>query len=75
MVELIFPIVGHSFLSPDGVFARIERSVKKKEVIADPNDYIKVFTEYATVPIIESGLVYDSNNKSCESSRTMAFSI
>ncbi|CAH1100391.1 unnamed protein product [Psylliodes chrysocephalus] len=35
-VEIIFPIVGHSFIPPDRVFAQIEK--KKKEAIVQPED-------------------------------------
>ena len=58
MVELIFPMVGHSFLPPDRVFTRIEKKIRKKEVIADPMDYVKVFAEHGTV-ISLKGLVRD----------------
>lgn len=58
MVELLFPMVGHSFLPPDRVFSRIEKAIKEKEVIADPTYYVKVFTEYGTV-IPMTGLVHD----------------
>lgn len=58
MVELLFPMVGHSFLPPDRVFARIEKNIRKKEVIADPIDYVKVFAEHGTV-ISLKGLVRD----------------
>lgn len=30
-IELIFPVVGHSFIPPDRVFAKIENTLKKKK--------------------------------------------
>lgn len=35
-MEIIFPVVGHSFIPPDRVFARIEKTVKSKESIVSP---------------------------------------
>lgn len=48
-IHVIFPIVGHSFLPPDRIFGRIEKRVRKKEVIIDPKEYRSIFSEYATV--------------------------
>ena len=48
-VELVFPIVGHSFLPPDRVFAQIERKVKKCSTIIDPETYINIIKDYSTV--------------------------
>lgn len=38
-VELIFPVVGHSFIPPDRVFAKIEKTLKKK-VVTCPSEYV-----------------------------------
>ncbi|KAI4469552.1 dna-directed rna polymerases i ii and iii subunit rpabc2 [Holotrichia oblita] len=40
LVELVYPVVGHSFLPPDRVFGQIERKIKK---------YANIIKEYATV--------------------------
>lgn len=48
-VELIFPIVGHSFLPPDRVFAQIEKLIKKTDVIPNPKSYIEFFKQRGTV--------------------------
>lgn len=48
-VELVFPIVGHSFLPPDRVFAQIEKKVKKCPTIIDPETYINIIKDYSTV--------------------------
>lgn len=48
-MEIIFPIVGHSFIPPDRVFARIEKSVKSKESIVSPAEYISIYEKYGTV--------------------------
>lgn len=42
-MEIIFPVVGHSFIPPDRVFARIEKAVKSKESIVSPAEYIEIF--------------------------------
>lgn len=57
-IELLFPMVGHSFLPPDRVFARIEKTIRKKEVIVNPADYLQIFAEHGTV-IPMSNLVHD----------------
>lgn len=48
-VEIIFPFTGHSFMPPDRVFGNIEKTLKKKEVIIRPEDYIAIIATNATV--------------------------
>lgn len=48
-LEIIFPIVGHSFLPADRVFARIEKVVKKEEVIVAVEEYLKIFDNHGEV--------------------------
>lgn len=48
-MEIIFPVVGHSFIPPDRVFARIEKSVKSKESIVSPAEYIEIFEKFGTI--------------------------
>lgn len=48
-LEFYFPVVGHSFLPPDRVFARIEKRTRKKEEIILPEEYIRIFEEHGTV--------------------------
>lgn len=48
-LELIFPVVGHSYMPPDRVFATIEKVIKKKQAIVDPQDYVKIFGKFGTV--------------------------
>lgn len=48
-VELLFPVVGHSFLPPDRVFGMNEKAIRKKEVIFTPSEYVNIFKEHATV--------------------------
>ncbi|CAH2088921.1 unnamed protein product [Euphydryas editha] len=47
-IEIIFPIVGHSFLPPDRVFAKIEKTLRKKEIITDPKQYVDILQEHGT---------------------------
>lgn len=47
-LEVIFPVVGHSFLPADRVFGHIEKSIKKLEVITEPDTYIEIFSRIAT---------------------------
>ncbi|XP_069355603.1 uncharacterized protein [Maniola hyperantus] len=46
-IELIFPVVGHSFIPPDRLFARIEKTLKTKEVITSPFEYAAVLEQNA----------------------------
>lgn len=48
-MELIFPVVGHSYMPPDRVFALIEKKINKKQAIVDPRDYVKIFSQFGTV--------------------------
>lgn len=48
-IEIIFPVTGHSFIPPDRVFAVIERRIKRKEIIVNPDEYYNIFREYTTV--------------------------
>lgn len=60
IIELLFPMVGHSFLPPDRVFGFIERDLKKLEVIVRPEEFVDIFKNYGTVEQLGSDcLVYD----------------
>lgn len=62
VVEIVFPVVGHSFLPADRVFARIEKELRKVENIISPNEYLKVVGEHSTPILIASDspvTVYD----------------
>lgn len=48
-IEVIFPVTGHSFMPPDRVFGNIEKVIKEKEVIIEPEEYIKEIQNYATI--------------------------
>lgn len=48
-IELIFPVSGHSYIPPDRVFGLIEKDIRKNEVIADPQEYIDIFSRYGTI--------------------------
>lgn len=58
-VELIFPVVGHSFIPPDRVFAKIENTLKTKEVVTSPSEYVAVLEENASCVDLASIPVYD----------------
>uniref|UniRef100_A0A1B6D3Y0 Uncharacterized protein n=1 Tax=Clastoptera arizonana TaxID=38151 RepID=A0A1B6D3Y0_9HEMI len=49
IIKIIFPIVGHSFISPNRVFAQIEKDVKKNSTLLTDQDYITIFRKHATV--------------------------
>lgn len=60
-IELVFPITGHSFIPPDRVFGGIEKQllVRKMPVIINPNDYIDIFNQHATVIKLKDCGVFD----------------
>ncbi|CAK1578323.1 unnamed protein product [Parnassius mnemosyne] len=48
-IEIVFPIVGHSFIPPDRVFAHVEKDVRKLECILRPEDYLEIIGTYSTI--------------------------
>lgn len=48
-IVFVFPVVGHSFIPPDRVFAQIEKCNRKKEVIILPKNYQDTIAEKFTV--------------------------
>nr|CAH7713349.1 unnamed protein product [Callosobruchus chinensis] len=48
-LEVVFPIVGHSFLPPDRVFGLTERKIKKQNVIIKREEYEEMIGNYSTV--------------------------
>lgn len=48
IIEIVFPVVGHSFLPADRVFAHIEKQLRKRENIINPSEYIDVVSQHAT---------------------------
>ena len=48
-VELIFPVVGHSFMPPDRIFGNIEKCVKKIDTVVQPVTYFDIFERFCTV--------------------------
>ncbi|KAL4713324.1 hypothetical protein ACJJTC_012396 [Scirpophaga incertulas] len=55
-LEIIFPMVGHSFLPPDRIFAKIERETKKNRSYAI-HKFVNLFKEHATVYHLGDGNV------------------
>lgn len=62
LIELVFPIRGHSFLPSDRVFRILEKKLKKMPVITNLEDYIDLFHEHGTVHKLESCGVKDWKN-------------
>lgn len=52
-------MAGHSFIPPDRVFAKIERTLKTKEVIVSPLEYIEVLQKNGTCVNLTTIPVYD----------------
>lgn len=51
-VEIIFPVVGHSFLPADRVFGRIEKEFRKRDTILEPSGYSKIIQEYSSLIVV-----------------------
>ncbi|CAH2101149.1 unnamed protein product [Euphydryas editha] len=79
ILELLFPIVGHSFLPPDHVFAQVEKMIKKNEVIPNPQGYYNIFDEHGTVLKSGSEVVVQNWKETCteilKGTHAMHFSI
>lgn len=60
-VELIFPVTGHSYMPPDRVFGVIEKDLKKKDTIIQPQEYLDIFSQHGAVIKLSSAdcPVYD----------------
>ncbi|GBP24236.1 hypothetical protein EVAR_80089_1 [Eumeta japonica] len=58
-VEIIFPVVGHSFIPPDRIFAQIEKDLKKREVISSPEQYQEIITQYCKLTPLDTIAVQD----------------
>lgn len=48
-LPIVYPVVGHSFLPADRVFAKIEKNIKKLEVISNPDEYYQIFRKHGSV--------------------------
>ncbi|XP_044766265.1 uncharacterized protein LOC123322386 [Coccinella septempunctata] len=59
-IEVIFPVVGHSFLPADRGFGNIEKEIRKLEVITQPETYIELLSKNGTaVHLGENCNVFD----------------
>jgi hypothetical protein len=54
VIELVFPIAGHSFIPPDRVFGNIEKEVTRMEVIIDPKEYTNIIGNHVIVAMLRS---------------------
>ncbi|KAI4465815.1 hypothetical protein MML48_3g00010366 [Holotrichia oblita] len=46
LVEMVFPVVGHSYIPPDHVFGQIEKRYKKVPEVVHPEEYIDIIKEF-----------------------------
>ncbi|CAG9792698.1 unnamed protein product [Diatraea saccharalis] len=49
IVELIFPVPGHSFMPADRIFGLIEKEIKNKEQIIHPTEYHEIYSKYGII--------------------------
>lgn len=57
--EIIFPVTGHSFMPPDRVFGNVEKVIKKREVIIQPEEYCDIISSNATVTNLRDIIMFD----------------
>lgn len=62
-INHIFPVRGHSYMPPDQVFGRIEKCLRKEEIIVSPHQYYDIFKKFTTVHVLNKDYVmYDIKN-------------
>lgn len=49
VIEIIFPVTGHSFMPADRVFGIIEKKLRRNEVILDPKEMSDIISDNATL--------------------------
>ncbi|CAH4034882.1 unnamed protein product [Pieris brassicae] len=49
IVRIVFPVVGHSFLPPDRVFAHVEKETRKLECNITPENYLDIIGSHSTI--------------------------
>jgi hypothetical protein len=54
IIEHHFPIRGHSFLPADRVFGRMEKVLRRLEVLLLPSDYHKIYQDFGIVYVLGS---------------------
>lgn len=48
-LEVIFPVVGHSYLPPDRVFGNIEKVDRIINTLVSPDEYYEIFGTFGSV--------------------------
>lgn len=57
-INHIFPVRGHSYMPPDQVFGRIEKCLRKKEIITSPTQYYNIFENFAQVHVVNKDFCF-----------------
>lgn len=71
-----FPVPGHSFMPPDRVFGRIEKIVRKQEVIVEPKHYFNILDRFGTVIHPQSFFrLEEANCRNIQTTGIMAFQV
>lgn len=71
VIEHHFPIRGHSFLPPDRVFGRMEKVLRRLEVLLLPSDYHNIYQDFGTVHVLGS----DWELKDCKTQAKNLFKV
>lgn len=49
VIEVVFPIRGHSYLPADRIFGHVEKEYRRHEVLKSPKDYQNILNNYGQV--------------------------
>ncbi len=55
--DWIFPVKGHSYMPTDRSFSLVERLIKQKQTILDPEEYDDILKTYENLFILGSDVV------------------
>lgn len=66
-IKHIFPVRGHSYMAADQVFGRIEKVLRKKEIIVCPTQYHDIFKQFCQVKNYENDFKVYNIKEACKS--------
>lgn len=65
-INHIFPVRGHSYMSPDRVFSQMEEELKKNETIVSPTQYHTIFSNYYQVFVYGKDFLFYNIKEACK---------
>ena len=59
-ITLTYPVTGHSYINPDRVFGNIEREIKKRACIVQPEELLTIIKKHSEVLYVPDAVsIYD----------------